>query len=43
MDAEEPTAASVISQALNKGNKLALRTTELTAVAVLKGDRKSVV
>ena len=37
MDAEEPTAATVISQALNKGTELALRTTEITAVAVLKG------
>jgi hypothetical protein len=38
MDLEEPTAASTISQALNKGHELALRTTELTAVAVLKGE-----
>ena len=38
MDLEEPTAASVISQALNKGQEVALRTTELTAVAVLKGE-----
>ena len=38
MDQEEPTAASVISCALNKGHELALRTTELTAVAVLKGE-----
>ena len=38
MDQEEPTAASVISSALNKGHELALRTTELTAVAVLKGE-----
>jgi hypothetical protein len=38
MDAEEPTAASVISQALNTGQDLALRTTELTAVAVLTGE-----
>ena len=37
MDIEEPTAASAISQALNKGHQLALRTTELTAVAVLRG------
>ena len=37
MDAEEPTAATTISQALNKGSELALRTTEITAVAVLKG------
>ena len=38
MDVEEPTAASIISQALNKGHELAMRTTELTAVAVLKGE-----
>ena len=38
MDLEEPTAASSISQALNKGHQLALRTSELTAVAVLKGE-----
>ena len=38
MDIEEPTAASSISQALNKGHQLALRTTELTAVAVLTGE-----
>jgi hypothetical protein len=38
MDAEEPNAASVISQALNTGQDVALRTTELTAVAVLKGE-----
>ena len=38
MDKEEPTAASVISQALNKGNEIALRTTELTAISVLKGE-----
>ena len=38
MDVEEPTAASVISQALNTGQDVALRTTELTAVAVLKGE-----
>ena len=38
MDEEEPTAASVISCALNKGHEIALRTTELTAVAVLKGE-----
>ena len=37
MDVEEPTAASIISQALNRGAANALRTTELTAVAVLKG------
>ena len=38
MDVEEPTAASTISQALSKGHEVALRTTKLIAVAVLKGD-----
>jgi len=38
MDLEEPTAASIISQALNKAHELALRTTELTALSVLKGE-----
>ena len=38
MDVEEPGAAEIISQALNKGNDIAMRTTELTAVAVLKGE-----
>ena len=38
IDVEEPTASSVISQALNTGNELALQTTELTAIAVLKGE-----
>jgi hypothetical protein len=37
MDEEEPTAASMISHALNHGQEVALRTTELTAVAVLRG------
>ena len=36
MDIEEPGAASIISQALNKGQDAALCTTELTAVAVLR-------
>ncbi len=34
---EEPTACSLISQALNSGQQLALRTSELTALAVLTG------
>ena len=34
---EEPTAASKISQALNKGQARALRTTELIAISVLSG------
>lgn len=34
---EEPMACSLISQALNKGNAIALHTTELTAIAVLTG------
>ena len=38
MDVEEPNAASIISQALNQPQQMAMRTTELTAVAVLKGE-----
>ena len=38
MDLEEPTAASIISQSLNIEQELALRTSELTAVSVLKGE-----
>ena len=38
MDVEEPTAASIISQAMNHPAEMAMRTTELTAVAVLKGE-----
>ena len=34
---EEPTAASLISQALNKAQSMALRTSELTALNVLSG------
>jgi len=34
---EVPQAASLISQALNKGHQLALQTTEITALAVLSG------
>ena len=34
---EEPEAASLISQALNKGQEAACRTSELTALAVLTG------
>ena len=34
---EEPNACSLISQALNAGHNLALRTSELTALAVLTG------
>ena len=34
---EEPQAASVIAQALNKSQQVALATTELTALAVLNG------
>ena len=37
MDDEEPHAASIISQALNQPQDAAMRTTELTAVAVLRG------
>ena len=35
--AEEPEGCSLISQALNKAQSMALRTTELTALAVLTG------
>ena len=38
IDVEDPKAASDISNALNTAHQLALRTTELTAVAVLKGE-----
>lgn len=38
MDAEEPNAASVISRALQKGHELAMRTTELSALATLQGE-----
>ena len=38
MDIEEPTAASIISQSLNIEQELSLRTSELTAVAILKGE-----
>ena len=38
MTTEEPTAASLISRAMNCGHEVALRTTELTAVAVLAGE-----
>ena len=34
---EEPAACSLISQALNPGQTFALRTSELTALAVLSG------
>ena len=34
---EEPAACSLISQALNSGQTLALRTSELTTLAVLSG------
>jgi len=37
MCVEEPTAASLISQALNKVQSMALRTSELTALNVLSG------
>ena len=38
MDVEEPSAASIISQALSTAQEKALRTSELFAVAVLKGE-----
>ena len=34
---EEPAACTLISQALNSGQALALRTSEFTALAVLSG------
>ena len=37
MCVEEPTACSLISQALNTGQQMAFKTTELTALAVLTG------
>ena len=37
MLAEEPTAASLISQALNSPQNMAARTSELTALSVLSG------
>ena len=37
MDVEEPTAASVISAALNKASDVAMRTTEWSALYTLKG------
>ena len=37
MLSEEPTAASLISQALNTAQNVALRTSELTALKVLSG------
>ena len=38
MDIEEPSAASIISQSLNLEQEVALRTSELTAVAILSGE-----
>ena len=38
MDVEEPEAATTISEALNLPHQEAMRTTELTAIAVLKGE-----
>ena len=41
MDIEEPQAAGIISRAGNEANELAMRTTELSAVAALKrGDHR---
>ena len=37
INAEEPDACSLISQALNRGQAVALKTTELTALAALSG------
>ena len=38
LDEEELGAACLISQAMNTGNQVALRTTELTAISVLSGE-----
>ena len=38
MDVEEPTAAAIISTALNTSHQLAMRTTEIQAVQVLRGE-----
>ena len=38
MDVQEPHAASLISQAFNEFTEMAMRTTELTAISVLKGE-----
>ena len=38
MDVEEPKAALIISQAMNNPHQLAMHTSELTAIAVLKGE-----
>ena len=38
MDVEEPNASSIISQAQNQPQQISMRTSELTAVAVLKGE-----
>ena len=38
MDVEEPDAADLISAALNSPHQMAMRTTELTAISVLKGE-----
>ena len=38
MDVEEPKAAIIISNAMQAGNTIAMRTSELTAISVLKGE-----
>ena len=38
MDVEEPDAASIISQAMNQPQQLSMRTTEITAINVMKGE-----
>jgi hypothetical protein len=38
MDVEEPQAASLICQALQAGNEVAMRTSEITALSYLKGE-----
>ena len=38
MDVEEPKAALIISQAMKNPHQLSMQTSELTAIAALKGE-----
>ena len=38
MDVEEPRASAIISQAMNLPHQMAMRTSELTAISLLKGE-----
>ena len=38
MDVEEPTAAGIISRALNRPQEMSMRTSELSAIATLNGE-----